>query len=88
MSDSVHSTQRCGQVVQPPAPTPSVVVEAALRRAFHLGQLYWQQADSDFTSQHRKADETKAKFNTLKAETIAALGGLHAQALGQINPSF
>ena len=46
----------------------------ALRRAFNLGQTYWQQADSEYTSQHRKADETRAKFEALVAETIAASG--------------
>src|SRR5690242_10700430 len=44
----------------------------ALRKAFALGQTYWQQADSEYTSQHRKADVTRAKFDALVAETIAA----------------
>lgn len=47
-------------------------IEQALRRAYYLGQTYWQQADSEFTSEHRKADATSAKFNALIAETIAA----------------
>lgn len=37
----------------------------ALRRAYALGQKYWQQADSDFARDNRKADETQAKFNQL-----------------------
>ncbi len=45
----------------------------ALRRAFNLGQTYWQQADSEYTSQHRKADETQAKFNALVSDTVAAM---------------
>jgi hypothetical protein len=51
----------------------SDAMRAALRRAFSLGQTYWQQADSEYTSQHRKADETQAKFDTLVAETVAAI---------------
>ena len=40
-------------------------IEPALRRAYALGQKYWQQADSDSDRDHRKADETQAKFNQL-----------------------
>jgi hypothetical protein len=42
----------------------------ALRRAFNLGQTYWQLADSRYTSQHRKADETRRKFDALVEETV------------------
>lgn len=45
----------------------------ALGRSYSLGQTYWQQADSDFTSQHRKADQTQAKFDHLRASTLADL---------------
>jgi hypothetical protein len=45
----------------------------AVRKAFALGQTYWQQADSEYTSQHRKADETHAKFKALVQETHDAL---------------
>ena len=48
-------------------------VSIALRRAWQLGQTYWQQADSEYTSQHRKADETQGKFDALVEETRAAL---------------
>ena len=49
-------------------------VSIALRRAWQLGQTYWQQADSEyFTSQRRKADETQGKFDALVEETRAAL---------------
>jgi len=34
------------------------MVESALRRSFTLGQVYWQQADSDSTRQQNKSDET------------------------------
>jgi 2-methylcitrate dehydratase PrpD len=46
-------------------------VEKALRRAFSLGQTYWQQADSDYASQWKKSDATKAAFEELVAATIA-----------------
>ncbi len=45
----------------------------ALNRSFLLGQTYWQQADSDYTSQHRKSDETQQKQRQLADETVAAL---------------
>lgn len=48
-------------------------VSKAMRRAWQLGQTYWQQANSDFTSQHKKADETQRKFDTLVDETRAAV---------------
>jgi small-conductance mechanosensitive channel len=34
------------------------MVESALRRSFNLGQVYWQQADSDSTRQQNKSDQT------------------------------
>jgi F0F1-type ATP synthase membrane subunit b/b' len=36
----------------------SAQVERALRRSFSLGQIYWQQADSDFTYQQNKSNQT------------------------------
>lgn len=33
-------------------------IESALRRSFNLGQVYWQQADSDSTCQQNKSDQT------------------------------
>lgn len=50
-------------------------VARALRQSYLLGQLYWQQADSDFTSYHKKADVTQAKFNHLVFETLELLSG-------------
>lgn len=32
-------------------------VQSALRRSFSLGQIYWQQADSDSTCQQNKSDQ-------------------------------
>jgi hypothetical protein len=48
-------------------------VTKALRRAYNLGQIYWQQADSEYMSQHKKADQTEAKFQELLETTSAAL---------------
>lgn len=45
----------------------------ALRRAYHLGQTYWQQADSESYEQNRRADETQRKFEALASETRDAL---------------
>lgn len=51
-------------------------VESALRRSFTLGQVYWQQADSDSTCQQNKSDqtmETQAQhiLNVLKSISAA-----------------
>lgn len=43
-------------------------IEALVRRAFGLGQTYWQQSDSDYVSQNRKADITMA---TYRSEVLA-----------------
>ncbi len=49
------------------------IVSKALRRAWHLGQTYWQQADSESWSQNKKADETQARFQQLVDETRTAI---------------
>jgi hypothetical protein len=61
-----------GIAASPAAPAAPVVpltderITKALRRAFSLGQTYWQQADSDsYTVQNAKSDETRQKFETL-----------------------
>ena len=51
----------------------------ALRRAFSLGKTYWQQAHSDFISQHVKADATRAKFQELCERTEDTIDTLRAQ---------
>jgi hypothetical protein len=43
-------------------------VAKALRRAWQLGQTYWQQADSESLSQQRKSDVTQALFAGLEQE--------------------
>ena len=54
-------------------------VTDALRRAFSLGKTYWQQAHSDFISQHVKADATRAKFQELCERTEDTIDNLRAQ---------
>ena len=56
------------------------VVTKALRRAWSLGQRYWSQADSQSSSQHRRADETQLTFQRLVEDTRAALASDHALA--------
>ena len=41
----------------------------ALRKAWQLGQTYWQQADSESFIQHAKSNETQARFQQLVDET-------------------
>ena len=68
-------------------PTPTsgaadllAMVSKSLREAYNLGQRYWQQADSEYISQHKKADDTRAKFLALVEETCAALAAGQATA--------
>ena len=49
------------------------LVSKAMRRAWQLGQTYWQQADSESWSQNKKSDETQAKFDRLVDETRDAI---------------
>lgn len=52
----------------------------ALRRAWQLGQTYWQQADSESFVQHKKSETTHAAFVALLDDTRAALASAPAQA--------
>jgi len=49
------------------------LVRKALNRAWQMGQDYWADADHEWVSRHRRADETRAKFQALVEETCAAL---------------
>lgn len=51
------------------------LVKKALRRAWSLGQTYWQQADSESWKQQAKSADTQRKFDTLIKETLAAMQG-------------
>ena len=48
-------------------------VSKALRQAWQLGQLYWQQADSPSYRQNARSDETQAKFRKLVDEVRVLL---------------
>ena len=63
-------------------------VTDALRRAFSLGKTYWQQAHSDFISQHVKADATRAKFQELCERTEDTIDTLRAQLAEACFPSL
>jgi hypothetical protein len=61
------------------APSDGEQLRKALNRAFSLGQVYWQQADSEYVSQHKKADITQTKFDALVDETLAASAARSAE---------
>jgi hypothetical protein len=42
----------------------------AMRKAFNLGSVYWQQVDSEFSSNWKKGDATKAQLDQLIEDTI------------------
>ena len=59
-------------------------VRSALRRSFSLGQIYWQQADSDSTCQQNKSDQTMETqeqhiLNVLKSVGAALKPAEHAK---------
>jgi 2-methylcitrate dehydratase PrpD len=54
----------------------SETVRQALKKAFYLGQTYWQQADSEFSSHWKKADATRATFEQLVEDTCNSLEGV------------
>ena len=59
-----------------PRPDDSDIADTlskALRRAYSLGQTYWQQADSDSYAQNRRSYETQRKFDALVDEVRDAL---------------
>jgi hypothetical protein len=47
-------------------------LRTALKRAYNLGQIYWQQADSEYVSQQDKSDITAATFRKLVEDTVAS----------------
>jgi hypothetical protein len=50
----------------------------ALRRAWQLGQTYWQQADSESYAANRRSETTQAKFSNLLEEVRTALAAQSA----------
>lgn len=49
-------------------------VQSALRRSFSLGQIYWQQADSDSTCQQNKSDQTMEVHEQHILNVLKSLG--------------
>ena len=49
------------------------IASKALRKAWQLGQTYWQQMDSEYSSQWKKGEITQAKFMELIDETRSAI---------------
>ena len=49
------------------------IVSKAMRKAWQLGQTYWQQADSEYVSHNKKASETQCKFDDLINATKAEI---------------
>ena len=45
--------------------------QKALRRAYHLGQNYWADADSESYSANKRADKHRQDFDALCAEALA-----------------
>ena len=58
----------------------------ALRHSWHLGQTYWQQADSESFAQNKKAETTHAAFVALLDDTRAALAVVDALNAAQPAP--
>ncbi len=48
-----------------------MTIEQVIRRAYLLGQTYWQQADSESYGQNKKANKTEERFNILLQEALA-----------------
>lgn len=64
------------------------VFAAAMRKAYNLGQTYWQQADSEFVSQHKKSDITAGRFIELNDQTCAELRAALAASGGNAAPEL
>lgn len=60
----------------------------ALRRSWHLGQTYWQQADSESFAQNKKAETTHAAFVALLDDTRAALASAPAQSVAEPGTAY
>ena len=70
MLDQMQGMQHCME-------NAADVASKALRKAWQLGQTYWQQADSEHASHWKKAGETQVKFAELVDRTRAEiLGGV------------
>jgi hypothetical protein len=66
------TTPTLREAAQSPEDTADMVGKS-LRRAWQLGQKYWQQADSESYADNKRANETAVMFAELVNNTIAAL---------------
>jgi len=48
-------------------------LEKAMREAYRLGQVYCEQADSEYVSHNRKSEQTAIKFESLVDDTIKSI---------------
>ena len=62
-------------------------VQSALRRSFSLGQIYWQQADSDSTCQQNKSDQTMEVQEQHILNVLKSLGAALKPAEGRNEPN-
>lgn len=60
-------------------------VQSALRRSFSLGQIYWQQADSDSTCQQNKSDQTMEVQEQHILNVLKSLGAALKPAEGRVD---
>ncbi len=49
------------------------IASKTAQKAWSLGQTYWQQVDSEYQSQWKKADETQAKFQQVVDDARSAI---------------
>ena len=59
-------------------------VSKALRRAWQLGQTYWQQADSDSYKQNARSAQTEVMFMDLVEETSRMVAEIDEKLLAEI----
>lgn len=57
-----------------------VEIQNALRAAYRTGQVYWQQADSEYVSQNKKSEKTAENFADFVTEKSAAIAALAERA--------
>ena len=49
------------------------IASKTAQKVWSLGQTYWQQVDSEYQSQWKKADETRAKFQQVVDDARSAI---------------
>lgn len=50
----------------------------ALNNVFSLGQTYWQQGESEYVSQNKRAEDTLLRFKALLADTVESINDSQA----------